>query len=364
MLRAYDRPGGIGIYCQNIVKHLLTMDRKNEYILIYNNKTHLGQYSDLSNVTERYIPATNPIVWDQWQVPKVARQESADIILNTKFSIPFRGTAKKLMVLHGAAWAYHPEFFSKFDVLYTKIMMPIYCRKADFLISNSELTTRDFIRLAGIVPEKIQTVHLAHGDTFVPVEDKFVLDSVRDKYKLRGRFILTVTSYEPKRKNFETVLRGFAEIHIKHPEVHLVVAGKDCENYLNDFDFDRLGVREFCHFLGWVDQSDLPAIYSLASVYFFPSVYEEFGIPVVEAMACGCPVVASDTGAIPELTNGAALLAPPMDYSAMAGHLDSILSDLDFAADVRRKGIARAKDFSWEKAARETLDILEAVGSG
>jgi len=363
MLRAYDRPGGIGIYCQNIVKHLLRIDGNNEYILIFNKNSHIGTYSDFPNVRECYVPAANPVIWDQLLVPRVLRQESVDLVLNTKFSVPLLSSAKKIMVLHGAAWAYHPEWWGKFDVLYTKLMMPVYCRAADFLISNSDLTTKDHIRLMKVVPGKIRTVRLAQGESFVPVDDEDVLNAVHARYGLPEQFILTVTSYEPKRKNFETVIRSFSELYSQHPQVHLVVAGKNCERYANDFDLNQFGITKSCHFPGWVDQADLPALYSLASAYLFPSVYEEFGIPVVEAMACGCPVVASDTGAIPELTGGAALLAPPMDYQRMAQHLDSLLSNAEIAADFRRRGIARARDFSWEKAAVETLEILERVGA-
>lgn len=361
MLRAYDRPGGIGIYSRNIVKHLLNMDRDNHYILVYNNKAHLGTHRDIENVDEVFVPPSNPMIWDQWIVPKVMKKWGADLIFNTKFSVPLLTKAKKIMVLHGASWFVHPELYGKFDILYVRQAMPIYCRKADFLISNSDLTTRDFVSLIGVPETKIATVRLAAGDEFHPISDSQILENVRTKYRLPGRFILTVTSYDP-RKNFSILLKAFEQCRNK-AEVHLVVVGKDCNRYATDFDLKGRGLENVVHFPGWIAQEDLPAIYSLADVFAFPSVYEEFGIPVVEAMSCGCPVVSSNTGAIPELTSDAALLSHPLNYQALAEHLLQILMSNQAAERCRELGLERAKEFSWSKAARQTLNIFQKINA-
>jgi glycosyltransferase involved in cell wall biosynthesis len=356
MLRAYDRPGGIGIYCRNIVKHLLALDSDNQYVLMYNNREHIGTYNHLSNVDEVYLPSTNPFVWDQWLVPKVVKSKKIDLLFNTKFSLPFFSRVRKIMVLHGASWFVRPDLYKKLDIFYVRIMMPIYCRIADFLVSNSDLTTRDFINILKVPEKKIETVRLAFADSFVPVTEQEKLEKIKKRYALPDRFIVTVTSYDP-RKNFETLALAFEKCRLCE-DVHLVVVGKNCRNYVSDYSLDVNGLSEYIHFPGWVDQKDLPAIYSMAEVFAFPSVYEEFGIPVVEAMACGCPVVSSNTGAIPELTKGAALLADPFDVEAQSGNLLSVLESSEIKENLREKGIVRARDFSWDRAARQTLDIF------
>jgi glycosyltransferase involved in cell wall biosynthesis len=199
---------------------------------------------------------------------------------------------KKIMVLHGASWFVRPDLYNKLDIFYVRRAMPFYCRTADFLISNSDLTTRDFINILNVPEEKIKTVRLAQGESFHPVESQDLLESVKRKYSLPERFIVTVTSYDP-RKNFATLISAFEKCR-EQENIHLVVVGKDCQWYLRDFDMVSNGLKEYVHFPGWIEQQDLPAIYSLASAFVFPSVYEEFGIPVVSpwlVVVLWCPQI-------------------------------------------------------------------------
>jgi glycosyltransferase involved in cell wall biosynthesis len=359
MLRAYDRPGGIGIYSRNIVKHLLGIDQTNHYVLMYNNRGHVGTYGDLPNVDEVYVPTANPLIWDQWYATRLVKRWGLDIVFHTKFTVPLFTTAKKVMALHGATWFVHPEIYRKLDLFYVRQTMKMYCRKADFLISNSDLTTRDHIDILGVSPDKIRTVYFAPGEEFRPIKDGQYLERIKHTYRLPERFMLTVTSYDPG-KNFKTLLKAFASCR-KESQIHLVVAGKDCDKYAKDFDLDTTELNGAVHFLGWVEQRDLPALYSLADVYVFPSIYETFGIPVLEAMACGCPVVASNTGAMPELAGDAALLVDPLDDKAITGHVLKIVGADDIAKHYRKAGLNRASEFSWNKTASQTLQILEQV---
>lgn len=364
MLRAYDRPGGIGIYSRNIIQHLLRLDRENQYLLLYNNPGHVGTYSHLPNVEEQALPAANQIIWDQLLAARALARWGADLVFNTKFSLPLALKAKKIMVLHGSTWYTHPHMYPWHDIAYVRLAMPIYCRAADFLISNSELTTNDFKRIVKVPPAKIETVLLAAADHFKLIEDQAALAQVRAKYDLPQRFILTVTSYEDKRKNFSGLLEAFIQCRHEHPDVSLLVVGKNCERYAMDFDLAGRGLDQAVIFPGWVDQEDLPAIYNLAAAFAFPSIYEEFGIPVVEAMACGCPVAGANTGALPELTQSAALLTDPKKPDLLARSLMDILGSSDTAQRLRDLGLQRAKAFSWAESARKTLDIFQRVHLG
>jgi glycosyltransferase involved in cell wall biosynthesis len=363
MLRSYDRAGGIGIYTRNIVKHILNIDQRNHYVLIYNNRDHLGSYAYKKNVDEVFVKPCNSLIWDHYKIPKVIKSWGIDLIFHTKFTVPITTNAKKVMMLHGSGWFVHPELWSKRDVFYQQKMMPLYCRKADYLISNSDLTTNDFIRIFGISEEKINTIYLAPGENFRPIKDQATLGAVRGKYNLPEKFILTVTSYDPARKNFDTLIDAFESLYKKHKDVHLVVAGKNCQKYTEDFHLRERGLIESVIFSGWVDQEDLPAIYTLAKCFVFPSVYETFGIPVLEALACGCPVVSSNTGAIPELAEGAAALIDPFDQQTLAERIMDVLESESVFNRFRMLGIERAKEFTWTKAAKKTLNIFESVHS-
>ncbi len=356
-LRAYDRFGGIGIYSRNIVKHLLKIDKINHYIFFYNDKKHIGTYNNNENVSEIFLPPANAFFWDQWELLKALNKFSIDLVFNTKFTVPLFTKAKTIMALHGSSWYTNPEFYNKFDILYVHAMMPAYCRKANFLISNSSLTTKDYIKYLHVTQEKIATVPLAAGEEFVPINDQQVLAEIQTKYRLPENFILTVTSYEEKRKNFKTLLKAFENCR-KKIDLDLVVVGKNCNRYISDFNLEERGLLDNIHFPGWVDQSDLPAIYNLAKAYIFPSVYEEFGIPVLEAMACGCPVIASNTGAIPEIAGGAALLCDPFDDEQFSKGICDIISSKQVEQNYRNKGIEKVKNFSWFRTAKETLEII------
>ncbi len=359
MLRAYDRPGGIGIYARNIVRSLLSIDNTNEYTLLHTNPDHIGIYADYENVTEVCIPNKHPVFWDQYQVPKYLADKNIDLVLNTKFSIPFSGKYKKIMVLHGASWYRHPELYGSFDVFYTRLALPAYCRKADFLISNSDLTTRDYLNIFALPASKIRTVNLAAGAEFQPVTDQHRLDQVRKRYRLPEEFLLTVTSYDP-RKNFGTLVTAFENCR-RVKNIDLVVVGKGCDQYNADFDIDARGLSDYIHYPGWIEQLDLPAIYSLASAFVFPSVYEEFGIPVVESISTGCPVISSSTGAIPDLLGDAALLCDPFDNEQLTRNILSVIQNSSVRQTLVRKGFDRSQSFSWDLAARESLAIFEEV---
>jgi glycosyltransferase involved in cell wall biosynthesis len=357
MLRSMDEKQGIGIYTQNLIDHLLRLDQKNEYVLFYRNPVFLGRYAGYDNVHEKVVSAPNKIIWDQVKIPWEARQEKVDLIFHTKFTVPFFTRRKTVMAIHGAGWFVHPELYGKLDTRYIKLFLSLYCKKAAGIISNSDLTTQDFIRIVGVNPEKVRTAHLAAADCFQPIEDQDVLARARQKYCLPERFILSVIKYDP-RKNFGNLIRAFQICH-ERVDCKLVVVGSGCEKYREEHRLDDLGLSRDVHFLGWVEQEELPAIYSLAEFLFFPSVYEEFGIPVCEALACGTPMVVSRTGALPEIAGAAGILVDPFNPLEMADVLYRLWTEHQLREDKRGKALLRSGEFSWEKCARDTLALLE-----
>ena len=359
MLRAYDRPGGIGIYSRNIVKYLVNIDHENQYTLFYNNEKHIGTYNNLLNVSEVYVHETNPLIWDQILIPRLIKKMNIDLIFNTKFTVPVFTKAKKIMALHGASWFVHPEIYKKFDLFYVRRTMKIYCKRANFLISNSNLTTDDHHNILKVPREKLKTVYFGIAKEFHLIEDKKILDTIKEKYSLPQRFILTVTSYDPG-KNFGVLLDAFAETR-KEEDVHLVVVGKNCYKYGEDFDLKSKNLEQFIHFTGWIEHTELPAFYNLAEVYLFPSIFETFGIPLLESMACGCPVVASNTGALPELADGVAMLVAPKETKEITKSLLIFLQNSSVYEQYKRRGIEHAKKFTWEKTALQTLEIFNNV---
>ncbi len=357
MMRAIDERQGIGVYTRSLMDELLPMESSNEYVLYYRNPEYVGLYADVPRVQERVVPGKSKGVWDQYGIPKAARRDNVDLIFHPKFTVPLCTRRKTVMTIHGASWFVRPELYSnKFDLAYIKAVMPIYCKKADYIIANSDLTRDDFIRILHVPPEKIETIRLGASSSFSTVDDPATLAVAREKYRLPDSFILSVIRYDP-RKNFENLIAAFRLLR-KRRSCKLVVAGIDCDKYVDEYRLREDGTAEDVSFLGWVDRTDLPALYSLATCHFFPSVYEEFGIPTVEAMACGCPPVVSNTGALPEVAGDAGLIVDPFAPEEMADALERICTDAALRAELSRRSLERAKEFTWTRCAERTLEVL------
>lgn len=356
MLRAMDEKQGIGIYTQNLMDRLLPLDRANRYVLFYRNPAFLGRYKQYDHVTEELVTAPNKALWDQVKMPLAARRHGLDLLFHTKFTVPFLAPCKTVMTIHGASWFVKPELYKPLDIAYIKATMPLYCRRSSFIISNSDLTTNDFIRILHVPREKIRTVRLGTNAGFRVIRDADVLAEARRRHDLPEKFILSVIKYDP-RKNFENLIAAFRLLRKRVP-CKLVVTGIGCEKYREEYRLAEDGTDADVKFLGWVDQKDLPALYNLAHCLFFPSVYEEFGIPTCEAMACGCPPVVANTGALPEIAGDAGLAADPFNPAELAQALERVWTDAGLRAELSRRGLERAPMFTWDRCARETLDIL------
>jgi glycosyltransferase involved in cell wall biosynthesis len=367
MLRAYDEQGGVGIYTQNIVDELLQIDRRNEYVLFYQRRRNLGRFAHHANVTEKFLWAPERATWDQIAVPLACRRQAIDVLFHPKFTAPLLAPCPVVMTVHGADW-FFPEqarFYSWLTVWYLKTFLPLYVRKCAAVISVSQQTTEDFHRaLPQLSPAKIRTVYFGPARHFRRVGDPAEIERVRAQYGLPDRFILTLTTrWGGGRKNFANLVRGYARYHERTPApVKLVIGGKDCHLFRPEYGIPSAGYGADVIFAGWLDQQELPAIYSMADLYLYPSNLEAFPIPLTEAMACGAPIVTSNVYGLREIAGNAAVLVDPDDPEAIAAAVARVLDDPDLQQTLRQGGLARSALFTWERCARETLAILEAVG--
>lgn len=362
MLRTIDEKQGIGVYSANLIEQMLAIDRKNDYTLFYKTRTHFGRFADRDNVKEVLIEGGNKLLWDQIKIPLALRKNPVDLLFHTKFTLPLLAGCKTIMSIHGASWFVHPELYGKMDVAYIKAVMPWYCRKADFIVSNSDLTTKDYIRLMPITPAKIRTIHLGYNTNFKVIQDTDILAAAKEKYKLPDKFILWVGKYDP-RKNFDNLIKAY-KLMRKDSDCRIALAGIGCEKYVEEYGLHDDVERGDIRILGWVDQSDLPALYNLAWCMLFPSVYEEFGIPTCEAMACGCPPIVSTTGALPEIAGDAGILVEPFDPADIAAKTRELWESSELRERQRGLALERAKDFTWRQCAEKTLEVIEEVAGG
>jgi glycosyltransferase involved in cell wall biosynthesis len=239
-------------------------------------------------------------------------------------------------------------------------MMPRFLRAADAVIAVSEHTKADAIRTYGMREEKISVIYEGVADRFRRTSPDATA-AVRRKYSLPDRFILSVGTIEP-RKNLSALLEAYHVLRNEYPEYRLVLVGKKGWLYADFFRrIDELGLGDKIVFPGFVPDEDLPAMYSAADLFVFPSLYEGFGLPVLEALACGAAVVASNASSVPEVAGDAALLVDPNDGEALVREMRAVLNNAKLRQDLQARGPKQAAKFSWRKAAEETLDVYSAV---
>jgi glycosyltransferase involved in cell wall biosynthesis len=357
--------GGIGIYTEEIVRHLLKLDKSNEYVLIYPGfgapRKSFGQYRKYKNAKEietRFSRIPSGWYWDQIVVPKIAHQEAIDVIFNPFLSVPIMGQFKKVMIMHAVEYHTVPKVYDwKLYVkwfLLEKMLMP----ETDRLISISNVMTQELERAVKYPMEKVRTIYHGVSERFHVIQDLDKLKAAKDEYELPDQFILFVGHLYPE-KNFSNLVRALHLLAKKIPH-DLVVVGRPRWKYEGDLALlDSLMLRDRVHFLHYISNHDLPAIYNLASCFAFPSFFEAFGLVLLEAMASGCPVVGARAGAIPEIAGDAAVLFDPHSPEEIAAAILRTITDADLRQSLRAKGLTRVKEFTWDRCAAETLQVLK-----
>lgn len=383
MLRGIAEHDGAGVYIRRLLEALLDLDHRNEYVFFYSDPDHVGRYGGRRNVREVVVRAPGRLAWDQVAVPAAARRERLDVLFHHKFSIPLVATCPTVVQQRGTEYWTFPEYYptlgDRINRVYNVATIPLFCRRAARVLTNSDSLATELEVLAKVPREKMSTVYAAADERFAPITDPAVLSSVRARYGLPdGPFFLMVVKGYARieyagqalcpRKNVEGTLAAYARVRDQEPRCPpVVILGAGIQGRLTPGVLrERFGLEpESVVIPGLIDQSDMPAVYSLAGALLFPSYYESFGIPLVEAMACGCPVITSSAPACPEVVGDAALLVDPDDVDGLARAMLRVVREPDLATSLRRRGLARARQYSWGDSAERLLRALEhAARSG
>jgi glycosyltransferase involved in cell wall biosynthesis len=264
-----------------------------------------------------------------------------------------------VVTVHDLAFIRFPQTFRAYNRIYLDVATRLSVQRATRILVVSEHTRREVIGLLGVAPERVVVTPNAVREHFRP-PDPAVLEAFRARKGLPERFVLYVGTLEP-RKNLTTLLEAYAQVAQRQVTPLLVGGGK---GWLYDAVFQRLealGLRERVHFVGYLDEEELPLWYAAATVFVFPSIYEGFGMPPLEAMACGTPVVASNTSSLPEVVGDAGLTVSPYDPAALAAAISRVLDDADLRQELRERGLRQARAFSWRVTAERTLAAYEAA---
>lgn len=359
------RSAGIAWYIYHLLSHLPDADPEFRYTAFTSER----QYAPPPRLSVRCSrwPAQRPmarIAWEQLLQPSVARRAALDLIHGLAFVGPIGSACPFVVTVHDLSFLFYPGSFRVVNRLYLRLFTRLSMQRARRVVAVSASTRRDVVRYYGVAAEKVDVVYNGVDPAFQPLPGDPVA-AFRARQGLPERFILFVGTLEP-RKNIVRLIRAYAQLPTGRPP--LVLAGGKGWFYDDVFRLvEELGLSAEVHFAGYVPADDLPWWYNAAELFVYPSLYEGFGLPPLEAMACGTPVVASTSSSLPEVVGDAGVLVDPADTAGLTAAMHTALTDAGLRAWLKSAGPRQASRFSWQATARETAGTyrraLEPSGS-
>jgi glycosyltransferase involved in cell wall biosynthesis len=364
---AIQQHAGIGRYTDALTRALVALGTEDSLRLFYTDPLGRAPAAPLDRLPRRMLHQANK----EWRLRVLLASflrrpmyqvvdPDTDVFHATDNVLPPLRNTRSVFTVYDLTFLKFPELHLPLNRWYSRIMVPRSLRAANAIVAISECTKRDAVTAYHIPADRIRVIHLGVDARFMPV-DPVLATEIRSRYRLPARYILAVGTIEP-RKNLTTLLHAYVELREQVPDLELVIAGK--RGWRADAFFDRLrelGLADRVTFPGFVPDDDLPTVYSSATVLAFPSIYEGFGLPVLEAMACGTPVVCSNTSSLPEIAAESAILVSPNDARGWVQALHRVVADESLRLDLRRRGLRRAARFTWASTARKTHAVYEEV---
>ena len=360
------RPGrtGVGYYTEHLLHHLAQTASNDELIVVSNRS--IDTTSPLPSRVRVATPTRRVprLVWMQTLAVTALREVEADVVHFTNGMLPLMSSVPTVVTIHDMSLRLYPRYHPPRRVILNRPLVDVAARRADAIITPSETAKRDIVRLYQLDPKRVHVVYEAAAPNFKRVQDTSALDHVRARYGLGERVILYVGTIEP-RKNLPTLIDAFAARQRSGELRHQLVCvgpygwlSRGIEKQIR-----RAGAAGAIKFTGYVPFDDLSAIYSLAEMFVYPSMYEGFGLPVVEAMACGVPVITGRTAALSEIGGGAIMEIDRIDPDTLGRALVDVARSRDWRDELSGRGLVRAASFSWQRAARESLEIYRETAS-
>jgi glycosyltransferase involved in cell wall biosynthesis len=349
-------------YSWELLHALGTVDRRNNYLLYCNQVPRA-----LPPLPPAFVlrPMPLPRAWSHGRLALELLLHPPDVLFVPAHALPIVAPPRSVVTIHDLGFLHHPEAHTRIQRMYYRLFTRLSARRATHLIAISEATKRDLLRFYGTPAEKITVIYHGVHARFQPIVDRGLLEATRQRYGIPASYLLFISTVQP-RKNVSRLIEAFAQartsVGASHMP-HLVLAGK--RGWMTEAIERRaaeLGIAEAVHFVGYVPDADLPALLSGALAYITVSLNEGFGMTVLEAQACGTPVIASHSSSLPEVVGTAGLLVDPYDVTSIRDAIVRLIQDTDLRATLRERGLHHVAGWTWERTAQATLSVLEMVG--
>jgi glycosyltransferase involved in cell wall biosynthesis len=363
---ALKQSGGIGRYTRGLLTTVAQLDRQNQYTLMLTPdapREGLQSFQAHPNFDYKVYPLPErwlTIGWHRFYLPVPVEWFSGpvDLFHSPNFILPPTRRAKTLLTVHDLSFIRHPQGAVARLRRWLEKVVPRSLARADHILADSHSTKQDLIEIFKVEADRVTVVGAGVEARFQPISDPVVLDRVQKRYRLPAKFVLSLGTLEP-RKNYTGLIQAFSQSPVRETH-HLVIAGG--KGWLYDDIFaaaEASPASDRIQFAGFVADDDLPALYNLADIFAYPSYYEGFGIPVIEAMACGAPVVCADNSCLPEVAGRSALQVNAADTPALADALYRLTVDDVLRENAIQEGFRQAQKFSWPAAAKRLLAVYQ-----
>ena len=356
---------GVGHYTYYLIKYLLEIDKENEYILFFYDRRIKAPEFEQPNVKIVYFPGLEnigkiPFFYRHWFIPQILRLYRLDIYHNPANIIPFFHFKKSVITVHDLAVYKHPEWFPAGQFFNIRILIPWSIAKAKKIIAVSQNTKDDLIKLFNVRKDKIEVIHEGVEDySNLPVEE----GKIGDKIKIKDPYFVFIGTLEP-RKNLGRLIEAFAEFLkiSQNQNFKLVLAGKKGWKFEPIFaTIEKLGLKDKVIYLGYIGLEEKINLLKNAVALTYPSLYEGFGLPLIEAMNLGVPIITSNIASIPELVIDNAILIDPYDIGSIKAAMQKIATDDQLRESLAKKGRGIAQNFTWQECAKKTLTVYESL---
>lgn len=350
-----DKSGGNETYWKNLIDNIPNVDNYNNYTLKY-NKNYSSRLQEENFKVKKYT-FDNTFYRNLIEIP-VNNLQGKFQVYHTQYFLPISCGSKTVVTIHDISFLHYPECFSRKQLLLNNYLIKEAAHKSKYIITVSEFSKKDIVEKYNIDPEKIFVTHLAANKNYKPVSDKRNMSDIIMKYNIKSKYILTVGNLQP-RKNLERLIRAFNQLQRQEwfKEYELVIVGK--KDWQLDKLFSNVEMNRNIVLTGYVPDSDLSLLYNYCDTFVYPSIFEGFGLPVLEALQCGKAVLTSNSSSLPEVIGDAGILFDPFDIEDIATSIANVLKNKEYRSSLEDKAIIQASKFTWEETALKTVRVYE-----